>query len=53
MYRKTDEYNLELKSGTIGSDLKLDSKSFNDNEQLECYLNKQILIKKKKGYEYT
>lgn len=51
MYKKLDEYNLILKQGTRGSDLKTENKCFNDTQQMDCYLNKQILLKKKRGFE--
>ena len=51
MYKVKDSFTLEMKQGIIGNDLKKDSKSFNDEDQLNCYLNKQIHLKRKKGYE--
>lgn len=52
MYRVLDTFTLEIMEGILGNKLKKEIKNFNDEDQLECYLNKQINLKRKKGYEY-
>ena len=52
MYKLLDSLTLEIKEGVLGNNLKKESINFNDSEQLECYLNKHINLKRKKGYEY-
>ena len=44
----TDD-NIRLYSGQYGN-LKEDVKNFNDIEQCNCFVEKQVLILKKKGY---
>ena len=51
MYKVLDTFSLEMKQGIIGNELKIEKKNFNDDDQLNCYLNKQINLKRKKGYE--
>ena len=46
-----DSFTLEMKQGILGNELKKESKNFNDEDQLNCFLNKQINLKRKKGYE--
>lgn len=51
MYKIEDEDNkLLMYNGMIGSKMKKEEKKFLDDEQLNCYLNKQLLLKRKKGY---
>ena len=47
---KIDNDVLVIKEGNIETKLKEDIINFNDEEQLECYLNKQIILKKNRGY---
>ena len=51
MYKVMDSFTLEMKQGIVGNELKKESKNFNDEDQLNCFLNKQISLKRKKGYE--
>ena len=51
MYKVLDSFTLEMKQGIVGNELKKESKNFNDEDQLNCFLNKQISLKRKKGYE--
>lgn len=50
---KIEGANLDIKEGVKNKKLKESIIRFNDEDQLECYLNKQIILKKKRGYEYT
>ena len=52
MYKIEGE-KLDIKEGVINKKLKESTMNFNDEDQLECYLNKQIILKKKRGYVYT
>ena len=52
MYKIEGE-KLDIKEGVINKKLKESIINFNDEDQLECYLNKQIILKKKRGYVYT
>ena len=47
---KVDEDILVIKEGLINKKLKEETINFNDEDQLECYLNKQIILKKNRGY---
>ena len=47
---KVNEDILLLKEGIINKKLKEVTINFNDEDQLECYLNKQIILKKSRGY---
>ena len=47
---KVEEDILVIKEGLINKKLKEETINFNDEDQLECYLNKQIILKKNRGY---
>lgn len=47
---KVEEDILLIKEGVINKKLKEETINFNDEDQLECYLNKQIILKKNRGY---
>ncbi len=51
MYKKElEQNNLIMFSGILGSKIKKENKIFLDDDQLECYLNKQIELRRTKGY---
>ena len=51
MYKKElEQNNLIMCSGILGSKIKKENKIFLDDDQLECYLNKQIELRRTKGY---
>ena len=52
MYKVAEDI-LVIKEGLIDKKLKEETINFNDEDQLECYLNKQIILKKNRGYVET